>query len=296
MLTLLFPDLALIALGFGLSRMVDWGKDLWPGIERLNYYVLFPALLFHSLVSRPLDLGLARDVAIVVCVTIAAGLVFGLLARPALKPSAARFASSLQCAFRFNSYLALALSQRIAGDQGLAICAVCIGVAVPIGNVLAVMTIARHTRARLGRAFATNPLILATVGGLVFAGLGWQLPAPVDNLVGRCGAAALAVGLLTVGAALRPGQAGGDPGLAIWITTVKLIACPAVAAAMTWLLGLDATTSAILITFSAVPTASASYVLASRMGGDGPYVAWCVTLSTLASVATMVFWLARYVP
>ena len=65
---------------------------------------------------------------------------------------------------------------------------------------------------------------------------------------------------------------------------------------MTWLLALDATTSAVLITFSAVPTASASYVLASRMGGDGPYVAWCVTLSTLASIGTMLLWLARYVP
>jgi len=296
MLTLLFPDLALIALGYGLSRKVDWGKDLWPGIERLNYYVLFPALLFHSLVSRPLDLGLARDVTVVVCVTMAAGLVVGLLARPVLKPSPVRFASSLQCAYRFNSYLALALSQRIAGDQGLAICAVCIGVAVPIGNVLAVTTLARHTRGRLWREVATNPLILATVGGLVFAAIGWRLPSPVDNLVGRCGAAALAVGLLTVGAALRPGQASGDPGLAIWITAAKLIACPAVAAAMTWLLALDATTSAVLITFSAVPTASASYVLASRMGGDGPYVAWCVTLSTLASIGTMLLWLARYVP
>ena len=61
------------------------------------------------------------------------------------------------------------------------------------------------------------------------------------------------------------------------------------------LLGLDAATTAIVIAFCAVPTASASYVLASRMGGDGPYVAWCVTLSTLASVVTMMFWLAPYV-
>ena len=295
MLTLLFPDLALIALGFALSRRVDWGKDLWPGIERLNYYVLFPALLFHSLVRRPLDLTLATQLAIVVCVVIFAGLLCGLLAWPVLKPPAARFASALQCTFRFNSYLALALAQRIGGEQGLAVCAVCIGIAVPLCNVLAVSTIARHTRARLGREFLTNPLIIATVSGLVAVAVGWKPPQPLDSLIARCGAAALAIGLLTVGAALRPSQTSGDLGLAVWICAVKLVVSPAVALLTARLLGLDAATTAIVIAFCAVPTASASYVLASRMGGDGPYVAWCVTLSTLASVVTMMFWLAPYV-
>lgn len=292
MLTLLFPDLALIALGFGLSRTLNWGKDLWPGIERLNYYVLFPALLLHALVGKPLQLELARDLAIVVCVTIAAGLAAGLLAWPVLKPPAARFASSLQCAFRFNSYLALALAQRIGGEQGLALCALCIGVAVPICNVLAVSSIARHTQARLWREFATNPLILATVAGMSMAALGLSLPGPVDAVISRLGAAALAIGLLTVGAALRPGQASGDLGLAVWITTVKLLVSPAVAFLMARWIGLDPLSTSIVIAFCAVPTASASYILASRMGGDGPYVAWCITLSTLASIVTLMFWLS----
>jgi predicted permease len=36
---LLLPDIALIAIGFALSRKADWGQDLWPGIEKLTYYV-----------------------------------------------------------------------------------------------------------------------------------------------------------------------------------------------------------------------------------------------------------------
>ena len=117
MLSLLFPDLALIALGFVLSRKVAWGQDLWSGLERLNYFVLFPALLFHSLVRRPLQLDLARDLALAVVVVIAAGALAGLAARPILAPTPIRFASALQCAFRFNSYLALAVSQRLGGEH-----------------------------------------------------------------------------------------------------------------------------------------------------------------------------------
>jgi malonate transporter len=292
MLSILFPDLALIALGFVLSRKVDWGPDLWAGIERLNYYVLFPALLLHSLVRRPLEFDVARDLALGVVLVIAAGLLAGLAARPVLRPTAIRFASALQCAFRFNSYLALALSQRLGGEQGLALCAICIGVAVPLCNILAVSSIARHTRANLLREFATNPLILATVGGVTLAVAGIRMPEPLEALLGRCGAAALAIGLLTVGAALRPSQGTDEPALSIWLTTAKLVVSPMAALAAGRLLGLEALPLAILIVFASVPTSSASYVLASRMGGDGPYVAWCVTLSTLASVATMAFWLS----
>jgi predicted permease len=38
-----------------------------------------------------------------------------------------------------------------------------------------------------------------------------------------------------------------------------------------------------------VPTASSAYVLAARMGYNGPYVAGLVTLSTLLGVASLPF-------
>ena len=39
--------------------------------------------------------------------------------------------------------------------------------------------------------------------------------------------------------------------------------------------------------FSAMPTASSCYVLASRMGFNGPYVAGLVTLSTLLGMLSI---------
>ena len=48
----------------------------------------------------------------------------------------------------------------------------------------------------------------------------------------------------------------------------------------------------MLIAFSAVPTASSAYVLASRMGYNGAFVAGLVTMSTLLGVASLTFALA----
>jgi len=47
-----------------------------------------------------------------------------------------------------------------------------------------------------------------------------------------------------------------------------------------------------LLVFSAIPTASSCYVLAARMGYDGPYVAGLVTLSTLLGMLSLPLTLA----
>ena len=41
-----------------------------------------------------------------------------------------------------------------------------------------------------------------------------------------------------------------------------------------------------------MPTASSAYVLAVRMGGNGPFVAGLVTVSTLLGMIVLPLWLA----
>lgn len=42
------PIFALILAGYGLKRLDFPGEAFWPDLERLTYYVLFPALLVDS--------------------------------------------------------------------------------------------------------------------------------------------------------------------------------------------------------------------------------------------------------
>ena len=51
----LWPLFALIVGGYLLRRHDFPGEAFWPTAERLNYFILFPALLFSSLASAPLD-------------------------------------------------------------------------------------------------------------------------------------------------------------------------------------------------------------------------------------------------
>lgn len=279
---LLLPDFLLIACGFALCRYTPLNGALWEGIERLVYYVLFPVLLFSAIVRSPLNLAtdlplIGAALALMVC---GAALALTLGLWPGV--SAAHHASGAQVAFRFNSYVALALADRLAGPSGLAWMALIISVSVPLANVAAVWPLARHGGRGLAGELLRNPLIVATVGGLVFNALGLSLPSILQTMASRIGSAALALGLMAVGAGLRLGDLGHAPRLAATLLGIRHVLLPALCLfGVLALVPLPAAQQTILMAFASMPTASSAYVLAVRMGGEAGFVAGLVTLSTL---------------
>ena len=85
-------------------------------------------------------------------------------------------ASGAQTAFRFNSYVALALAERLAGAPGVAWQALLTSVCVPVCNVAAVWPMAKHAQSHFGRELIRNPLILATASGLLANMAGLHIP------------------------------------------------------------------------------------------------------------------------
>jgi predicted permease len=77
--------------------------------------------------------------------------------------------------------------------------------------------------------------------------------------------------------------------LGMSVLTVKHLLTPLLAVLMARLFQLNPMQSMILLAFSALPTASTCYVLAARMGYNGPYVAGLVTLSTLTGMLSLPF-------
>jgi predicted permease len=73
------------------------------------------------------------------------------------------------------------------------------------------------------------------------------------------------------------------------VLAIRHFILPLVAFGLARLWRLDAAQTAVLLAFSALPTASSAYVLAARMGYNGPYVAGLVTLSTLLGMLSLPF-------
>ncbi len=289
----LLPDFALIVLGALLRRVLRLGDHFWNGLEKLVYYVLFPALLFNGLLKAHIDWSAAAPMLAVAGAAMAGSMVLGLGAR-LLPISPLSFASQYQCAFRFNSYIGLAVAGTLYGLPGIAAMGIVVGLMVPPANLVAVWMLARHGEAGIWRELVRNPLILATLAGIAANLGGLQLPAVMLKFLGRMGDAAIVLGLLAVGAGLRLAGAGGAAShfAAGYLMLVKLLAMPALAllAIRSW--GLSGLHADIALIFSALPAASSAYILAQRMGGDGARVAWLISVGTLLSMLSIPLWLA----
>ena len=284
---LLLPDFLLILIGWLVCRHTALNRPVWEATERLVYYLLFPVLLFNSIVRSPLHFGDAAALAAAGVGTLLVGIVLALAI--GLWPGVDRrlHASGAQTAFRFNSYIALALSERLFGAQGLAWMALLIALSVPLCNVAAVWPLARHGGHSYLREIARNPLIISTLAGLAANIAGLRLPDAVATTLQRIGLAALPLGLMAVGAGLTFGALKASPGLAASFLAIRHAVLPAVAIGLASALALPPAQASIVVLFAALPTAASAYVLAARMGGDGNFVAGIVTLSTLLGMLSV---------
>jgi malonate transporter and related proteins len=290
---LLFPDFSLILCGYLVCRYTALNRTVWQQVESLVYFLLFPVLLFHSIVKSPLDIGSASKL-------IGAGWGLGLVGIvlayalphvPVLKRWIPQrdHACSAQVAFRFNSFIGLALADRLAGSAGLQCIAVLIGVCVPLFNVAAVWPMARHGERGFWQELIRNPLIIGTASGLVANLLGFTMPVWLEPTVSRMGAASLALGLMAAGAGMQLGALARAKVLAVSVLTIRHGILPIAAWVLAQAFHLDTVQTTMLLAFSALPTASSCYVLAARMGYDGAYVAGLVTLSTLLGIVSLPF-------
>ncbi|MBC3871602.1 AEC family transporter [Undibacterium oligocarboniphilum] len=288
--TLLFPDFSLILIGFLLARISHWGGHFWAGVEKIVYFIMFPALLFYTTSRTQFDFHATGHLLQVGVIATAAGMLLGWLARFLFRSPPRIFESGVQTAFRFNSYIALAIASRLAGEQGTALMALLIGFLVPLCNMAAVYALA-HNSGRLLKEIASNPLVIGTASGVACSLLQWHLPEGVNATLSRLGNASIALGLLAVGAGMRLSAIHEAKGIAAYFLSVKLLALPLIALLLGRWLALPLLQLQIVVVFCALPTASSAYVLAARMGGNGPFVAFLISASTILSVLTLPVWL-----
>ena len=281
---LLLPDFLLIAAGFLICRHTALDRPVWEAAERLVYYLLFPVLLFGAVVGHPKPVTEMAALAACGLAVAGSGIVLAYALRLVPGVDARVHASGVQVAFRFNSYVALALAERLGGTPTVAAVAVLISVCVPLCNVAAVWPLARHGGQGYRRELVRNPLIVATVGALVANLVGLKLPEVVGTTLHRVGAAALPLGLMAVGAGLRLGALNDAPRLAAALLAIRHLALPAFALVLVRAVGLPPLQQLAVVAFAALPTATSAYVLAARMGGHASYVAGLVTVSTLVGM------------
>ncbi|QJQ95475.1 MULTISPECIES: AEC family transporter [Halomonadaceae] len=291
------PLFLLILLGAALGWRRLPSGDFWPQLERLIYYLLFPAMLVANLAEADVT---QVPIARVALALLGAMLLFGILLwslRTRLGLEAAAFTSVFQGALRFNTYVGVAGASALHGSAGATVAAVAVALMVPVVNVLCVISfIAAGTLgpSSLGKsllALVRNPLIVGCLIGIALNVSGIGLPGWSASSVALLGSAALPLGLVAVGVALKP-SALLCLDLGVWVTNaIKLVLMPALVLIIALTLGLDPISRDVALLFAALPTATSAYILARQMGGDAELMAALITGQTLLAMVSLPLWL-----
>ncbi|MEM7280752.1 MAG: AEC family transporter [Pseudomonadota bacterium] len=295
-LSALIPVLILIGLGYGLRQLQLVSDDSWAGLEKLAYYVFFPALLINTLARQSLS-GLPWPTILIVVVTtcVAAAMALIVWRNFQKRIDGPTFTSVFQGGVRFNSYIALAVCSALYGQAGLIAAAVTVAFFIVTVNLLSVSALSIwatdntwSTTAFL-REIALNPLILGCVIGLTLNTTGLGLGGIAGDTVALIGRAALPVGLLAVGAAIKVQDIRSHTQPILVSSLVQFLLKPAVVILLITSLGLTGVAASVLLLTFVTPVAPSSYILSRQLGGNADVMASIIGVQTVLAFFVLPF-------
>ncbi|WP_017443102.1 AEC family transporter [Rickettsia gravesii] len=274
-------------------------EEFWRGIEKLSYFVLFPAMLFNYVSTA--DLSVASIIKLVVALIISTILVsIGLIIyQKKYNIDKVQFTSIFQGSIRYNSYIFFGVSSPLLGSSGLSIVAVISSYMIIFTNILSVMIFAyyipnksvtntiRTSFVLMMKLIVRNPLIIASLVGFVFNYSNLELHLGLKKTLDSLSNAALAIGMLNVGAGLNFTIRQELLHNVMFTSFVKLVAFPLVSVVVLWLMSIDGLDRSVGILYSCLPCASTAYVLSRQLDGDPDSMASIITFTTFFSVVTI---------
>lgn len=286
----LFPLIALIFTGYILKNRQFFSDGFWAGAEKLNYYFLFPAMLFGNLASARIDLGMVNTILLVLAVMLSLVCTVLYIIRRIYRIPSSRFGVYTQSNVRFNTYIGLAIVASLFPQQGMTLFAIILAISIPIVNVLSVLALTEKEGMDLrsiSLSLIKNPLIMGCVVGVLFNLSGLQLWNGLNAFIQQLAGCSLPLGLMCVGAALQFMALKNDL-LPLFINTFsRLLIIPAFAYTICQGLNFSTLETQIFVVYFALPTASASYILTKVLKGDSQLMAGTISLQTLCSALTL---------
>jgi hypothetical protein len=197
-LAALAPVFLLILCGWGLRRGGWFGEAFWADVDRLVFYLLFPAYLVIRIATAdlaglslaPMGLGVAAGLFAM------AALAF--LLKPLSGLDGPGFGAAFQGCMRPNIYVGFAAAEALFGVEGGVLAVIVVAVGTPLVNVFAAVVLTLYGPdgnggwAKIAAALVRNPVILAiaaAAGGGRDAGDHGARYAGDGAAVGRRGAA-----------------------------------------------------------------------------------------------------------
>ena len=295
-INVVLPLFFLMALGYALKKWNMYEDDTLKTINKLVFKVFLPVYLFNSIYTT--DLSEVFDIKVILF-AVAGLLLWYLLLMgiiPLIEKKNAKRGVMVQGMFRSNFVLfGLPVAISLCGEDKIGITSLLMGIIVPIYNVLAVVTLecfrgGRTSIKKIARGIVTNPLIIASLLGVLAYMIKLKLPYAVEKPMIDVGKIATPLALIALGGGFQFSRIKGDMKQLVLSVAGKLIVSSLFMVIPAILLGFRNEVLVPILLMSGAPTAVSSYTMAQQMGGDGDLAGEIVVFSTVISIFTIFLW------
>ncbi len=294
------PVFALIAIGFLASRSGYVSDAAAKGLPEFVFRIAMPVMLVYTI-------GRAKPP------SISAGLIilafFGAIAFvwllatvvtrwPLVRPAADAPALAMAATFSNGVIIGIPIVMAHFGPEAAPVIAIIILCDVPLLWLAGTLHLAAveeramggplQLAANLTSRLATNPIILATLVGLLVQVSGFSFPPVAERAVTLLAGAATPGALVAMGLSLNGYSLKGEVGSVVLMTLLKLVVLPA---AVWWiagsLLGLPPLVVGVLVVMAAMPVGANAFLFASAYDRAPAAVSGAIALSTPLALATV---------
>jgi predicted permease len=289
------PIFLLIILGCFIKNYWLNAEEFWRGLEKLAYFVLFPAALFNSISVANLSF-IEQAKLILAIITSSSIISIGLMLYwRHQKLDKIQFTSVFQGSIRFNNYTFFGAGAALYGYEGMKLISIISAYMIIVTNVASVIIFNLYALESQPRSQQTsnffniihklliNPLILASLAGFIFNHFDLFIPKLFSNFLQNLASGALTIGAMTVGANLKFTWFK-DFKFVILAAVCKLLLLPIITTLVLKLFDITGPARSMAILYSALPCASTSYMLSKQLGGDPESMARIITATTVLSL------------
>ncbi len=289
------PFFALIGLGYGAGRMRFFPPEATAWLTKFVFYFALSAMLFRF--TATLDLAALFDANFVAAYLSGSTLLWALGFGVALmrREPLAQAAMEAHTGMTGNTgFLGVPMLVVLLGERAVGPVLMVLAIDMIVFSTLITLIITglRHGRisasmlGALGLGLVKNPMIVAMVVGLLWAGLHLPMPAPLAEFATILGAAATPGALFAIGASLAD-KSAERLAPALWLSFAKLILHPLFIAAALMVFPVEPYAAGCMIAAAALPVAGNVFILAGHFGVAPARVSAAILVSTAASILTL---------
>jgi malonate transporter and related proteins len=299
---LILPVFAVILTGWIVGYTGYLSRTLSDALIHFAYNIAMPALLIVTIAQEPghalinWRFLVAFGGGSLLCFI----LVFGILSLRGSRSLASRTMHGMAASMTNTGFVALPVLQAIYGQHAVLPAAIATVFVAVVMFPIAVILLELDQRDAHGsptspmatvKRVVLNPMVISTLIGMLLSALGLHMPSPVAAYLGILADALTPCALFAIGLGLSIDGLRANLRRASLLSVVKLVFMPLIVYGLSLFLHLDPLYTIAAVICAAVPTAKTVYILAGEYRCEEIMVASTVSMTTLASIISLVVWL-----